>query len=384
MKNSYIFWVLLLLNVDIYSSTLQINLIAPDHSALPGIIVTLQSDNYFASDTTDSSGQAVFTHLPTGIRWQNIPLPEGFQLGANYANPVKNDLTRIPFALPEAAFISIAVYDVLGRKVTTLVKSTLPAGHYLTHWNGANHRGQPVAPGVYFYVMRTPRKILSRKLLLLQAISSVNRNHNRRARRQQHLEKPALQRKQLNRRTLRHNNHKPRHNLHRRARKLPLTLINPADTTTIKARAINEDKSKASYQITKKIPISKDTTITLNVVMYKYAQQAGLTPEQFKQFCYDVNFLPLRVSGMDFEGLKKPHLDSLYSFISKGTDYYGEFTTEEQDYIEMIERDSLFAHLQNPNHPIYKASYGERPDWNQRGIRIWEKASASAGTLDKD
>jgi len=66
VKNSYIFWVLLLLNVDIYSSTLQINLIAPDHSALPGIIVTLQGDNYFASDTTDSSGQAVFTHLPTG------------------------------------------------------------------------------------------------------------------------------------------------------------------------------------------------------------------------------------------------------------------------------------------------------------------------------
>jgi len=50
----------------------------------------------------------------------------------------------------------------------------------------------------------------------------------------------------------------------------------------------------------------------------------------------------------------------------------------------MIERDSLYAHLQNPNHPIYKASFGERPDYNEKGLRTWWKGSAAINCQDTD
>jgi hypothetical protein len=68
-----------------------------------------------------------------------------FELGQNYPNPF-NPSTSISFAIPRSSFVSLQVYDVLGREIATLVNENLEAGSYKAEWNAA---GQP--SGVYFY-----------------------------------------------------------------------------------------------------------------------------------------------------------------------------------------------------------------------------------------
>ena len=71
-------------------------------------------------------------------------LPAAFSLGQNYPNPF-NPSTTIRFGLPSAGDVSLIVYDVLGREVTTLVKGILDVGYHTATWNASS-----VASGVYF------------------------------------------------------------------------------------------------------------------------------------------------------------------------------------------------------------------------------------------
>ncbi len=72
-------------------------------------------------------------------------LPKGFALYDNYPNPF-NPSTIISFDLPTRSFISLKVFDLIGRDVATIVSEELPEGKYTQQWNAA---GFP--SGVYFY-----------------------------------------------------------------------------------------------------------------------------------------------------------------------------------------------------------------------------------------
>ena len=71
--------------------------------------------------------------------------PSMFVLSQNYPNPF-NPATMISFGLPSNAMVSLKVYDVLGREVSTLLSGELPAGTYSEQWSG---EGLP--SGEYFY-----------------------------------------------------------------------------------------------------------------------------------------------------------------------------------------------------------------------------------------
>ncbi|MHB1688060.1 MAG: T9SS type A sorting domain-containing protein [Ignavibacteriaceae bacterium] len=87
----------------------------------------------------------VFT--PTGIKQIGNNIPKEFSLSQNYPNPF-NPTTTINFSIQKESFISIKVYDALGREVTTLVNEEKPAGNYKVDFNGSS-----LASGVYFYRM---------------------------------------------------------------------------------------------------------------------------------------------------------------------------------------------------------------------------------------
>ncbi len=87
--------------------------------------------------------------LATGVEDPGIK-PEQFSLHQNYPNPF-NPETKIVYALNSAAKISIEIYDILGRKVRTLVNEEKDTGAYTVSWNGKNGFGHNVASGVYFY-----------------------------------------------------------------------------------------------------------------------------------------------------------------------------------------------------------------------------------------
>ena len=82
------------------------------------------------------------------------PLPEAFALFQNYPNPF-NPSTTIRYDVAEPSFVTLKVYDILGRHVRTLVEDDLKPGFHKVEWNGANSFGEAVASGVYHAVMQT-------------------------------------------------------------------------------------------------------------------------------------------------------------------------------------------------------------------------------------
>jgi len=87
-----------------------------------------------------------------GVQPVKGQIPTMFALHHNYPNPF-NPSTTLRFDLPRQAMTEIAVFNILGQKVTTLVSQELPAKSYTTEWNGTSASGAPVGSGVYFVRM---------------------------------------------------------------------------------------------------------------------------------------------------------------------------------------------------------------------------------------
>jgi len=86
----------------------------------------------------------------------------------NHPNPF-NPSTMIRYSLPEAAAVTLRVYDVQGRLVRTLASNlSKPAGVHEIEWNGADNAGRPVPSGVYFYRLNAGGETLTRKAVLLK------------------------------------------------------------------------------------------------------------------------------------------------------------------------------------------------------------------------
>ncbi len=86
----------------------------------------------------------------------------GYVLEQNYPNPF-NPSTNIAFSIPARSFVSLDVFDSIGREVATIVSAELAAGSYSRRWNAAG-----LASGVYFYRLNAGSFMQTRKLLLLK------------------------------------------------------------------------------------------------------------------------------------------------------------------------------------------------------------------------
>ncbi len=85
-----------------------------------------------------------------GIDHPSAPtLPQSFALLQNYPNPF-NSSTTIRFELPKAGKVSLAVYDILGRKISLLANREFTAGQHAISWNGTTDNGDVVTSGRYF------------------------------------------------------------------------------------------------------------------------------------------------------------------------------------------------------------------------------------------
>ena len=94
-------------------------------------------------------------------------LPAAFALHQNYPNPF-NPLTTIKYDLPENSQVQITIYNMLGRKVKTLVHGFEVAGFKAVQWQGRNDFGQSVGAGVYFCQIQTRDFVHTRKMILLK------------------------------------------------------------------------------------------------------------------------------------------------------------------------------------------------------------------------
>jgi len=93
--------------------------------------------------------------------------PERFSLHQNYPNPF-NPSTTIAYDLPIASIVNITIYDMMGRKIKTLVNEYEAAGFKYSQWNGRNDKNESVSAGVYVYLLQTEKFMQNKKMIFLK------------------------------------------------------------------------------------------------------------------------------------------------------------------------------------------------------------------------
>lgn len=98
----------------------------------------------------------------TGIQKIGDFVPQAFSLSQNFPNPF-NPSTRIRFDIAKSSFTSLTIYDVLGRKVSSIVNKKLDSGTYLAEWNAVNN-----SSGIYFYRLQTETYSETKRMILVK------------------------------------------------------------------------------------------------------------------------------------------------------------------------------------------------------------------------
>lgn len=89
------------------------------------------------------------------------------RLVQNYPNPFR-EITNITYEVNRPGPVTLEVFDVLGRRVRTLVQADQRAGTHQARWDGTDHAGRPVATGTYFYQLRSGDAVLSKQAIVLR------------------------------------------------------------------------------------------------------------------------------------------------------------------------------------------------------------------------
>ena len=98
---------------------------------------------------------------------QNKLIPENYFLHQNHPNPF-NLITQISYDLPNNAFVDISIYDLLGRKVRTLINSEQSAGFLTLPWDSRDNFGQLLSAGIYIYYIQAGDFRQTKKMILLK------------------------------------------------------------------------------------------------------------------------------------------------------------------------------------------------------------------------
>ncbi|MGD0342800.1 MAG: T9SS type A sorting domain-containing protein [Bacteroidales bacterium] len=117
--------------------------------------------NLFAG-TNGGIWKRPLSEMVTGVEDNHKQMPTRFTLDQNYPNPF-NPTTSISFILPTRSFVSLKVFDLLGREVATIVSEEMSAGSHTKQWNAENYTS-----GVYFYRLQAGTYTETKKLVLLK------------------------------------------------------------------------------------------------------------------------------------------------------------------------------------------------------------------------
>ena len=98
--------------------------------------------------------------VATGVEDESVSTE--FALLQNYPNPF-NPSTKIKFGLPNSEYVSLIVYDLLGREVATLVNESKSAGYHTVEFDASN-----IPSGIYIYQIRAGQYVATQKMILLK------------------------------------------------------------------------------------------------------------------------------------------------------------------------------------------------------------------------
>ncbi len=146
----------------------------PPRPLLPCLLLAV--GNFYGSsgpDTNKFYGRSAIAYTPwltiDPFPKQGSPLLENlaFSLSPAFPNPF-NPSTTIKFTLPEPGFTSVAIYNILGQKIATIVNGYLQSGEHTYTWDGRNQLNEPVSSGLYICRIESGQFTESRKMTLLR------------------------------------------------------------------------------------------------------------------------------------------------------------------------------------------------------------------------
>jgi hypothetical protein len=130
-------------------------------------------DNRIPGDGFDIFANTI-RYRQTKVEEEEVNHPFSFDLGQNYPNPF-NPSTAIPFrtgSLEQGAgrpvHTTLTIYNILGKKVKTLVDDKREPGNYQVIWDGKDEVGKEVASGIYFYRLKVGENSISKRMVLLR------------------------------------------------------------------------------------------------------------------------------------------------------------------------------------------------------------------------
>lgn len=103
-----------------------------------------------------------YLSLPTDLEEETANQPVVFALAQNYPNPF-NPATNIKYSVPETGFVTLKIYDVMGREISTLVNKQMNTGNYEVTFNASS-----LSSGVYIYSLKAGNKIISKKMMMIK------------------------------------------------------------------------------------------------------------------------------------------------------------------------------------------------------------------------
>jgi predicted outer membrane repeat protein len=150
--------------ISISSNSLDplLNVTSQDIATFTYVVSSSDGEYMVASDV----GEFVLFRAALGVN-EGLSVPVVYALHQNYPNPF-NPITTLQYDLPEDAFVSITIYDMMGRVVSNLVSSQQNAGYKSIQWNATNNIGQPVSAGLYLYTIQAGDYTQTKKMVLLK------------------------------------------------------------------------------------------------------------------------------------------------------------------------------------------------------------------------
>jgi hypothetical protein len=115
----------------------------------------------------ENSGDITVPSSERFILKRESVIPINFTLRQNFPNPF-NPITTFRYDLPSDAFVTLSIYDMLGREVTQLVNTFQQAGFKSIQWDATNRYGKQVSAGVYLYQIEAEDFVQAKKMVLLK------------------------------------------------------------------------------------------------------------------------------------------------------------------------------------------------------------------------
>ena len=140
------------------------NKIIFDFRGMKDTSLTIESLDYLSTyywriKTVSSTG---YEYMSPTWKFTTISGPKKFQFYQNFPNPF-NLVTEIKYDLIKSEFITLKIYNVLGKEISTLVNELKPAGSYIVKFNGNN-----LSSGIYFYKLQTENYSSIKKMVLIK------------------------------------------------------------------------------------------------------------------------------------------------------------------------------------------------------------------------